>query len=426
MQEERATVSPKILIASANRWFSGARLAMAFAAAGCRVEIVSPPGHPALLTRAVEKRHPYSALRPVQSLLAAMRSARPELIVPTDDVTGASLRLLFGRAPSFDGEGVGGSSEFIHDLLWRSLGDPESFACVESRTKFLTVARSEGIRALPTEDVNEKAALLGWLERNRLPAVLKADGTSGGEGVRIVRTAAEALRAWRRLRAPVGLARTMKQAVFNRDSRHVVPWILNRPRAVSIQPFIDGYDLNVAASCWRGEVLGAVPMEVLHAWRPMGPASVVRMSGNREMLEAVRILVRRLGLSGLCGFDFMVERATGRTYLIEINARATQTCHLARGVPCDPIPALVSVIAGGEPSIAERIVGPEVISLFPLAWSSGIEKEELELSYRDIPWEEPRLVEAGFAQRQQSLYERWVWVRDRIREWRPAPGEENG
>jgi hypothetical protein len=410
MQLESPTMKPKILVVTTRRWFSAARLAMAFAAAECRVEIVCPSRHPVMLTRGVAARHPLRALSPVRSLHSAVHRSLPDLVVPTDDFAVAYLHRLYEGAPSIHE----GSSLFIQTLLRRSLGDSASFLPLASRTKFLASASAEGIPTLPTQDVPDLPALHQWLSANALPAVLKADGTYGGEGVRIVRTEAEAVKAWRTLRAPLSFAHLVKKTGFERDSYHVIPWISRRRRTVSIQPFMHGRDSNIAVACWKGELLGAISFDVLRSWRPKGPAALVELSHNDQMLHAARTMVRKLNLSGLCGFDFLIDDVARRTTLLEINPRATQTCHLPYGVPRDLIGSLVSALAGRPlPGLNEsRRRG--IIALFPLAWQSGITREMLDSTHQDIPWEEPRLVEAGFAGNERSFYEKCVQVWARI------------
>ena len=53
-----------------------------------------------------------------------------------------------------------------------------------------------------------------------------------------------------------------------------------------------------------------------------------------------------MGLSGLCGFDFMQEANTGKAYLIEINPRATQVGHLTLGGGRDLPAALYGAVTG--------------------------------------------------------------------------------
>ena len=393
-------MKPGILVITARRWFSAARLAMSFNAAGCRVEIACPRNHPALLTRGIAHRYPFRALSPIRSLHSTIRKSQPDLLIPTDEIAARYLYRLYDEAPAIDE----GASPLIRSLVERSLGDPASFPALSSRTGFLAVAQSEGIPTPPTQDIPDLLTLERWLDENALPAVLKADGTSRGEGVRIVCTRKEAFKEWRKLRAPLGITHVIQNTGFESDTHHIVPWLKRQQRDVSIQPFISGQDSNIAVACWKGELLGVISVDVLRACRPRGPGALVELSHDDQMLKAVRTLVRRLKLSGFCGFDFMTEDGTGRAYLIEINARATQTCHLPYGIPRDLTTSLVSALAGEPlPSVNEaRKRG--IIALFPLAWQSGVSRQVLESTHQDIPWEEPHLVFAGFTKKDKSFY----------------------
>jgi hypothetical protein len=425
--EQAQPLDLKVLIVTTRRWFSAARLAMAFSAAGAQVELASPSEHPAMLTRSITAHHHFRALQPLRSLLAAFRTCRPNLVVPTDDTITLYLHRLYNEVPGIDHA----FAPFVRSLLQRSLGDPASFPILNSRTDLLAVAHQEGILTPPTEHVPNKAALHAWLACNSLPAVLKADGTSGGEGVEIVSTAKQALRAWRKLRAPLGLARVVKKTGFEQDAHHIIPWVTRRPRRVSIQPFIAGQDANMAVACWQGEVLGAVSLDVLHTWRPKGPSALVELTQNDAMWAAARAIVRRLNLSGLCGFDFIVEnpgsqQPSGKhaqTWLIELNARATQTCHLPYGTPRDLISALVAELAGRPLPAGSEASRNGVIALFPLAWQAGISNQALASTLQDIPWEEPLLVEAGFALPSESFYEKCKKLWQRAALPHPVTGE---
>lgn len=415
--EQAQPLVPKVLIVTTQRWLSAARLAMAFSAARAQVELAGPSGHPAMLTRSISAYHRFRALQPLRSLLAAIRTCRPDFLVSTDDIMTIYLHRLYNEVPRLDQA----FAPFVRSLLQRSLGDPASFPILDSRTGLLSAARQGGILTPPTELVPDKAALHAWLNRNSLPAVLKADGTSGGEGVEIVTTAKQALRAWRKLRAPLGLARVVKKTGFEHDAHHIIPWVTRRPRHVSIQPFIAGRDANMAVACWQGEILGAISLDVLHTWRPKGPSVLVELTQNDAMHAAARALVRRLNLSGLCGLDFIVENPDGhqssgehpQAWLIELNARATQTCHLPYGTPRDLISALVAALAGCPLPAGSEARRHGVIALFPLAWQAGISKQALDSTMQDIPWDEPLLVKAGFALPAESFYEKFkkTWRR---------------
>src|SRR6202040_999068 len=165
--------------------------------------------------------------------------------------------------------------------------------------------------------------------------VLKADGTYGGKGVKIVHTLEEAERAFRALQAPPTLARAAKRALVDLDRTLVWPSLLRRRALVNAQEFVTGREATSTVACWNGTVLAGLDFEVLKKRDSAGPATVVRLIENAEMSATVQKIVRRLKLSGLHGFDFMLETRTGEAYLIEINPRATQVGHLTLGLGRD-------------------------------------------------------------------------------------------
>ena len=63
----------------------------------------------------------------------------------------------------------------------------------------MQAARQLGIRTPETLSVPDESALEGCIDAIGLPAVLKSDGSWGGEGVIIVRAREQALAAYRRL-----------------------------------------------------------------------------------------------------------------------------------------------------------------------------------------------------------------------------------
>jgi hypothetical protein len=78
---------------------------------------------------------------------------------------------------------------------------------------------------------------------------------------------------------------------------------------------------------------------------------------------AVARLVRRLGISGLWGADFVLTPA-GAAYLIEVNPRATPVCHLPLGPGRDLPTALVSMLQGGVSRAPPAGITQDVIALF--------------------------------------------------------------
>ncbi len=314
------------------------------------------------------------------------------------------LHGLYDVATSVDAEG----SEIIRALIEVSLGDPSSYPITASRDNFMAMIYTEGVRAPETKAVYSEQEVRDWVGQFGFPAVLKADGTSGGEGVRIVHTVAEALRAYRSLHAPVTGIVAMKRAFFDRDWNCVMPWLVQRKRMVSIQSFVNGPDANIAAACWQGRILSSISVEVLETWKPKGPATIVRLIENAEMYRAAEKIVGRLKFSGLCGFDFLIDKPTGDAYLIEMNARATQTCPLPLEHGRDLISSLSSMVNGQTTYRSPIELLGDTIALFPLAWQGDTSSERFQTAYHDIPWEEPELVRWGMKQIKETRKEEWV------------------
>jgi len=379
-------VKPKVLLATTCRWFPTARLAMALAHAGCAVEAVCPSRHPFSKTGAVHRTYAYNGLAPLKSFASAIAAAHPDIVVPGDDLATWHLHQLYGRGRRSAGGGT------VCELIARSLGAPENFPTVYSRSAFMELAHAEGIRAPQAEVIRDAYDLKAWVDRMGLPAVLKANGTSGGDGVRIVHTLAEATVALRALQAPPLVARAAKRALLDRDKTLLWPSLLRRRSVVHAQAFVVGHEATSTIACWKGNVLASLHFEVINKASSAGHATVLRLIENSEMAAAVEKMTRRLGLSGLYGFDFMIETGTGNAYIIEINPRATQVGHLSLGLEHDLPAALCAALSGNAPQATAKVTEKDTIALFPQEWIRDPESAFLQSAYHDVPWEAPELV----------------------------------
>lgn len=402
-------VRPTFLVATTCRWVSTARLAMAMANAGCTVEAVCPPRHPLSKTSAVHRTHAYSTVTPLASFADAIAAAKPDFIVPCDDLAARHLHDLYHRERSH-----GESPASICALIERSIGSPESFPIVFARTAFMELAEQEGIRVPETAVIRNIDDLGKCIAEMGLPIVLKANGTSGGEGVRVVRTIEEAERAFQALQAPslLGLAREAKRALIDQDKTFVWPSLLRRRSVVNAQAFVAGREATSAIACWKGTVLASLHFEVLSKQYPAGPASVVRLIEDAEMSAAAEKIARRLNLSGLHGLDFMREASTGKAYLIEINPRATQVGHLALGPGRDLPAALYAAASGKSVQEAPTVTENDRIALFPHECMKNPASAFLRSGYHDVPWEEPELVRLCVQARrkQNAWYPQQKWM----------------
>jgi len=375
----------RILFTTTTSWPCSARLLIGFSSAGHDVSIVCPVRHPSRKVRVVHNTFPYRPLAPLDSLADAIEAAKPDIIVPCDDLGVRHLHQLHANKRARYASGVD-----IPALIVRSLGPPESYAIVASRYLLLRIAGEEGIRTPETSVVEKFGDLSQWHTAQPFPWVLKADGTTAGFGVRIAHTSAEARGHFYDLRRSIGLMRLIKRIVLDRDSFLARQWWDGVPPAVVAQSFIRGCPANCAVVCWNGEVLAGLNCEAVCTETSLGPATVVRLVDNAEMMGAAKKIARRLSLSGFFGLDFVIEEGTGAAYLIEMNPRCTPLCHLRVGIGRDMIGALSAQLTGkplGEPvSITQN----NLIAYFPQAFLR--KSKLLSSSYHDVPVGEPELI----------------------------------
>lgn len=359
---------------------------MALANAGFQLDAFCPRRHPLLKTGAIRHYITYQGLIPLRSLEAAIDKTRPDVIIAGDDLITRHLQDLYLRKRKLDQQ-----EDSVCALIERSLGAPESFPVAYARAAFIELARQERIRVPRTEVVKSVDELTRCMERLRFPLVLKSDGSSSGEGVRIVLTEEEGIKAFHALRSPPILARALKRAIFDHDTTLVRPCLFRVRGTVNAQEHIAGREATSTVACWRGEVLASLHFEVIKKRDSTGPSTVLRLIDNAEMATAVEKIVRRMKLSGMHGFDFMLE-PEGNAYLIEINPRATQVGHLTLGPRRDLPAALFAAVTGEAVREAPKVTEKDTITLFPQEWLRDPTSAFIQSGFHDVPWEEPDLI----------------------------------
>jgi hypothetical protein len=387
--KSRAATSavPKVLLTDTNRWALAARLAIGLSEAGCHVSAVCPAyGHALSKTRAVQQIFPYSGLHPLKSLAAAIGAVEPDFIVPSCERGVEHLHELYAQSQS---HGAGESK--LAALIERSLGSPASHSVVSSRYELLALAREEGVRVPNTSRLDTPEDLESWCSRESLPWVFKVDGTWGGGGVEIVHATDQVQPSFRQLARLFRFGRAIKRIFVNRDPFWLRPWWNRVQHAVSVQSYIHGRPANCAVVCWKGRVLAGIGVEVVSSDGLTGPASVVRVIHNAEMMFAAERIASRLGLSGFFGLDFMIEGGSGAAYLIEMNPRTTPLCHLRLGKGRDMPGAIWAQLADQPCPEAPPVTHNEMIAYFPQAWNSN--HDLLQSCFQDIPQGEPELVQ---------------------------------
>ena len=381
---------PRIVVVATVHWPVTTRLCLEMAESGIEVRALVPDDHALFKMCAVTVdrlgRTRSEALRTISHTVT--RHA-PDLLIPADERAIDLLRALYGRAL----RGRGTRPDRMAALIEASMGAPSSFVFARAKSRFMAFAHGEGLAVPRTEIVRDLAQLRAKLATARFPLVIKRDGTSGGEGVRVVADAAAAEQAFLEFRSAGSRLYAVRQAVRKVDPGYLRQ-LFAHPLAITMQDHVAGRPANRAVVCHRGQVLAGLSVEVLQTSELTGPATVVRVIDQPEMAQAAQHVVRRLGLSGFVGFDFMLETATGRPYLIEMNQRPTQICHLASNTASDMIGALAVWLPASEARRATPYLEQDTIALFPQESWRDPASAFLSSAYHDVPWQAPEFIDA--------------------------------
>ncbi len=361
-------------------WPASARLAIALARSGCVVAAMCPRGHPLRYVSGVRQVYNVRGLSSRSSLLAAIQAADPDFVIPCDDRIVSQLHELFSL-----------HSE-LRPLIQDSLGDPQLFHIADSRSRLLRIATDLGISVPRSAVVTAEEHAERSFAQFAPVAVMKMDGTHGGEGVRIVRSAKEAAAAFRSLRLNTGLPTAVRRLLIYRDPLAMWSWRRRRSFEITMQEYIPGTPANNMVACWQGEILNEVSVEAVSCLGPTGSANVVRRINLPELAQAAKLIAQHLRASGFFGLDFMIEHASGKPYLIEMNPRCTQLGHLQFPGSGDLAGALCERITGRRKRQPTAPILNDLIAFFPQAWKSSTRGDDWYSAFQDVPWEEKSLV----------------------------------
>jgi hypothetical protein len=237
--------------------------------------------------------------------------------------------------------------------------------------------------------VLDQNALDAWLRRKSAPFVVKADGSWSGFGVRTIsdKTVAHPMR--QQMQQPNGLLVAMRALLREWDVSGLRSWARGDRQVLSAQSYVDGRPANIGIACWQGEVLETTCAEAVATFSATGPSTVARIIQSSEMVDAATSIVQTLGLSGLIGFDFMIEAATGFSYLIEMNPRVTPICTIPLGRGHDLPESFVACLAGRAPQDRQPRTDQEIIVYFPDTWQQDPSSHLLQAGFHDVPWDQP-------------------------------------
>jgi ATP-grasp domain len=374
----------RILVIATNKWPSIGQLVSALIKVGFEIAVVCPSGSPIKHIRNLNARYKYTSWQSLTSIKAAIADWSPFLLVCNDDVAIRELHRIYSQACI---ETDGPESSSLIELIESSLGDCRSFPISRSKNQLISAAQKLKILCPPTDVVNSYQDI-DQLGRIVYPVLIKLDDSWGGLSVRLARNQHELLRGTLELSFPHNwhwsLKRLAAQVIQHLPNR----WRPRLPQNINIQSYILGRPANRAVVCWNGRILAGISVEALETRSQFGPTTLARILDHAELAEAAEKIVASQKLSGFLGFDFILDHEN-RAWLLEMNPRATPTCHLRFKAPSLPS-SLFLAVTGEQPNSDIREVSQDTIALFP----NRVSQQSLHPYFDDVPDEEPKFIYA--------------------------------
>lgn len=386
-----------LLVSTATRWLGTARMPRVLARAGFEVALLAPEDSLATRSRYIARAGilPVTAtpMEWLRSLVRMIDQVSPEMLVPCDEM---AIRLLFTAAlkppPGFEPA----LRARLAMLIARSLGDPRYYAVSIDKTMLPAAAQSLGVRVpryavvARIGDALVHAAAVGY------PVALKRRFGFAGQGVAVVSTPEDLTAAAQRLLRP--------------DPLDLEEW--REPRLL-VQAYVRGPHHSQALVALRGVPLASFAWERHVATNPVkGQTAVLRFVDSREMAAFSDALCRGFGMTGFFNVQCIIDERTGAAHLLEINRRLVTHMHLGERVGVDLGQALFDTLearAGGAVPDGSgggcgqsQTQGGQPVVVFPREWLRNPDSRALTELPVDIPWDEPELLAAMLAMRDED------------------------
>jgi len=379
---------PVLLVSTATRWYGTARTPRALSKAGFDVTLLTPRKSLAETSRFVS-RVAYlpdhaTPLEWIHAVAATVRAVSPRQMMPCDDVSFRLLAMLaFSPPPQMQPR----LQAELADLVRRSLGDAEYYRASVDKTLIYAAAARAGVRVPDHVVIASVDDALGFADRHGYPLVVKRPYTTAGDGVRIVDNEA-----------------ALRDAVSILAAPNVDDLEPDASRRLVVQRYIAGSICYQNVAAWQGRYLAGYAGDRLEAHGgPMTPGTVVRYRDSPPLREFSIKLVEAFGMTGLFTSEYIIEKATGLPYLIEINRRISPGTHFGAVMNVDLCAALYAAMHDGiSPSRSRLDTGEERIFVqFPAEWLRNPQSAWLRRHPVDVPWDDPELLDAMLALRNE-------------------------
>ncbi len=373
-----------MLAVEPGRW-GPARLLSPLSEAGFEIAVLCPSSN--LINRSAHvKRHyelPYlkSWRRFAKQLSDAMTDWQPNLILACDEQVIAALHFLIRRKLS--GQKV--MSDKNLQVLLDSLGSPEQFDAMIFKNETRKLALKLGLSVPEGSQVNSKDEAVEIAQELGFPVYLKKSFSWAGLGTIECQTVAAVENAFIQLNPKKSILKDAIRSVLKRE------WY-PKYTATEVQKALPGVSVMFNALAWRGQYLGGFFASREETIGNNGPSTIVKIGANIHCERSAREMVKALGITGFCAFDFMWNEKTNSAVLLECNPRPNQVNHLGPKIGVDLCATLAFAFTGkfdAKITVCESAVVP----LFPQEW---LRNENSALAKRrslDIPLRDSKLLE---------------------------------
>jgi hypothetical protein len=227
--------------------------------------------------------------------------------------------------------------------------------------------------------------------------------------MRVCHSVAEAHDAGRELGFPIFMKRPVDCAgagviqILRDEDLPEAFYTLNQSGEVLVQEMIQGRLAKVNILMNRGRAMCWTSAFALQCWPgKFGPSCVREHLVDPQIDSLVQQLAEITGFHGLCGFDSILDKRTGKFIVIEFNGRLTPHYHLGRETGVDYVRAIGDFLED-RMSLQKPRLRPgqaQIVYIFPQhvrkCLSEGNWKDLLHwlpgASKNDIPWRDANLV----------------------------------
>jgi len=169
---------------------------------------------------------------------------------------------------------------------------------------------------------------------------------------------------------------------------------------VLVQAYVVGPLIVYPAVAWNGVLLVGYAQTRLAAEADSAGVPVVNRCYASPELRAFAVkLVAGFGINGFFAPEFIEDARSGQAYLLGINRRIVSGAHRGAAMNADHWAALNAALQGSaSPTRSDLDSGEEHVAAdFPQEWLRDPQSRWLREYPADVPWDDPKLVEAMMA-----------------------------